>query len=239
MSVMFFVRDSDLRKTQIEYDAFQKKYADAVTAADLPSPEYRVRRARRKRSPPAPASPTRSTTWSPSRARTWRRPLRGRKAFADRRRRAARFTTEQNNGNLAKYGTAADVKVAPGSSLLDTTSRWTAIADKLISQREDKGQLDASRRATDAAAAAHVAALADKDKQIANTKADIAKARSRSRPAEDAGREPDDGQDGGRPVDRDAEHADDRRPGPGRPAHRQPGDPEPGPGQPIAGVEAV
>jgi hypothetical protein len=172
LAVVYFRQYNDFTKLQTDFSTFTKKYADAVTESALSSADYSTARDQAKAAGNLSVYDLLSSQRSDLATAIVGTPMASPEA-----RDQADAARKDSNAQLDDLGKKIDLKVTPGNSLVETLTQWPKLVQKAIDQREQANKdLQAANDKLKAADAANQQALAEKDKAIADAKAETAKA---------------------------------------------------------------
>ena len=172
LAVVFFQKYNDFTKLQGEFSAFRNRYAEGVTEAALGSDEYKTAKDQAKLA----GNQSVFDLLSSQRADLAKSVV-GTPMASPEVREQADQARKDSNGQLDDLGKKVDLKVTPGNSLVETLIQWPKLVQKAIDQRDQLTKdVQAANDKAKAADTANQAALADKDKAIADAKAETAKA---------------------------------------------------------------
>ncbi len=172
LAVLVFRQNSDYNVLDDKQKALSRKYADAVPLAALESPDYAAVRDQAKTAGNLTVYDLLNNERNDLATAVIGTPM----ASPEVRQRAEDAVKDANK-QLADYGQKVEFKVAPGNSLVETLSRWPSLIQKAVDERDQtRKDVQTAEEKLKAADAASQQALAEKDKAIADAKAETAKA---------------------------------------------------------------
>jgi hypothetical protein len=170
--VGYFKQSSETITLQGQLAEVTKKYAEAVTEPTMGSAEYNNLKEQARATGSASVYDVLSVQRSDLAVLVVGQPMTS-PEVAQRAEQANR----QANAALREAAGKAGLPLAAGSSLIETLGRWPAVVNQLFEQQERlKRDAAANDLKMKAAESAHQLALAEKDRAIADARAEVAKA---------------------------------------------------------------
>ena len=170
MSWLFFTKNSENLVLQGKLDDMKKKYADVITDQALSSGDYATIRDQAKTAGVS-VFDLRSSQVSDLSSSIGGKPM----DFSEARQRAEQ-AVKNSNDSLKTLSNEVGKPTAAGTSLIDTLDRWPALLKAAIDQTRDaRDKLKQADARNEQLAKTNEQALAEKDKAIADAKAETAR----------------------------------------------------------------